>query len=162
MEEQDEEQLYGVGDEEAVPDEMRCYETHSPEYGDDHQREDERYEQCHAMVAIEFIYRHQRIDVAPEDKAQGKNAEGVCRLADSDIIVGTEESCYGFGEHPNDDTCDEHADGDEPERLAEHQAKGSVVAASHLDGAERLYGTFHTCQKEVVYLQQVHANGKGE
>ena len=114
------------------------------------------------MIVVELVDGYQGIDIAPEHDAQGERPQGSDSLADGCIAFGTKQAGDELGDYPHNETGHGHGDGDEVERLAQHQTESLVVATPHLDGAEGLDGAGYSCQEEIVYLQQIHAHSQSE
>ncbi len=88
---------------------------HEPEDRDDREREGQRDEECHLMVAIELIDNHQQVDIAEWYKTEGKDTQGLGSLRYHSRFIRSEETGDGTGEEPYTHTGDEHGDGDKPE-----------------------------------------------
>ena len=114
------------------------------------------------MMAVELIDNHDRVDIAERNEAQGKHAQSNITLLQDLRCRGTEQPGNELRINPSEYTGNQHSHSDELEGFAQHQAETLVVALTHLNSTQRLNGTTAASQEEVVDLQQVHTNGKGE
>lgn len=112
-------------------------------------------------MVVEFIDNHDGVDVAEGDETDSEDAQGTASFGNHIALVGTKEHHDALGPYPYVNAGDGHRYGNEVERLAQHQCKSLVVALPHLDGAQRLDSAADATQEQVVYQQQVHAEGKG-
>ena len=117
MEEEDEGGFDGVGDEVTIPELLGCVSPHEPEDRNDGQRERQRDEQSHLVVAIELVNNHQGVDIAERNEAEGEDAQSMHTLCYQFLFVRTKQPRHLFREKPDSHTGDEHRNGDEAERL---------------------------------------------
>ena len=162
VEDDDEQYFNGVCNKIAVPKEIRSESRHNPQDWDNCQRQGKRDEQRHVMMAVELIDNHDRVDIAERNEAQGKHAQSDITLFQDLRCRGTEQPGNELRINPSEYTGNQHGHSDELEGFAQHQAETLVVALTHLNSTQRLNGTTAASQEEVVDLQQVHTNGKGE
>ena len=86
------------------------------------------------VVVVEFIDNHDGVDVAERDETDGEDAQRTATFDNHLVLVGTKEHDDALRPYPYIDTGDDHRNGDEVKRLAQHQQKSFIVALPHLDG----------------------------
>ena len=161
VEHKDGHHLNDVGSQETIPYPFFSIEGKQPQHGNNRQRQGKGNEECHVVMVVEFIDNHDGVDVAEGDETDGEDAQGTASFGNHIALVGTKEHHDALGPYPYVNAGDGHRYGNEIERLAQHQRESLVVALPHLDGAQRLDSAADASQKQVVYQQQVHTEGKG-
>lgn len=90
-----------IGNQVAVPDSAGCGFRHEPQHWNHGEREDERNEKRHAVVAVELVDDHEHIDVAEEDEAQRKHAQRMAALGKHLGLVAAKELGDALRPHPH-------------------------------------------------------------
>ena len=114
------------------------------------------------VIVVELVNYHNGIDVAEWNETDSEDAQCITAFDNHIALVSTKEHHNAFGPYPYVDTGDDHCHGDEVKRLAQHQRECLVITLAHLDGAKRLDRAACAGNKEIVDVEDVHADGEGE